>query len=93
MDSQYWITMGLFVLGFAIAIRIGWLAGIRFTTSQLTEERRAAVEEEIRQKYYARIEQEFCIAVEKRAREIVDECFAKIEEQEKENENESSGSN
>ena len=91
MDSQYWITMGLFVLGFAIAIRIGWLAGIHFATSQFTEERRAAVEEEIRQKYYARIEQEFCIAVEKRAHEIVDECLKIMEE--KENENESSGSN
>ena len=93
MDTKYYIVMGLFLLGCAVSIRIGWLMGIQFASNQFTEERAAAVDEEIRQKYYARLKEEFKVAVEKRARKIVDECFAKIEEQEKENENEGSGSN
>ena len=93
MSGNYFIVMALFFIGCAITMRMGWLMGIQFASNQFTKERAAAVDEEIRQKYYARIEEEFNIAVEKRAREIVDECFAKIEEQEKENENEGSGSN
>ena len=93
MTHEYYIVMGLFLLGCASSIRIGWLMGIRFASKQFTKERAAAVDEEIRQKYYTRLEEEFKIAGEKRAKEIVDECFAKIEEQEKENENDGSGSN
>ena len=93
MDAKYYIVMGLFLLGCAVSIRMGWLMGIRFTSKQFTKERAAAVDEEIRQKYYTRLEEEFKIAVEKRAIEIVDDCFAKMKEQEKENENEGSGSN
>ena len=93
MDAKYYIVMTLFIIGCAIAMRLGWLMGVQFASNQFTKERAAAVDEEIRQKYYARIEEEFNIAVEKRAREIVDECFAKMEEYEKENKNEGSGSN
>jgi hypothetical protein len=93
MSGNYFIVMALFLIGCAIAMRIGWLSGIQFASNQFTKERADAVDEEIRQKYYAHIEKEFKMAVENRAREIVDECFAKIEEQEKENENEGSGSN
>ena len=64
-------------------MRIGWLMGVQFTSNQFTKERVAAVEKEVRQKYYARLEEEFKIAVEKRAREIVDECFVKIKDQKK----------
>ena len=93
MSGNYFIALALFLIGCAVSIRIGWLMGIQFASNQFTKERAAAVDEEIRQKYYTRIEEEFKIAVEKRAREIVDECFAKIEEQEKENKDEGSGSN
>ena len=93
MSGNYFIVMVLFLIGCAITMRMGWLMGVHFASSQFTKERAAAIDEEIRQKYYARLEEKFKIAVEKRAREIVDECFAKMKEQEKENKNEGSGSN
>lgn len=93
MSGNYFIVMALFLIGCIAAGRIGWLMGIKFASDQFTEERAAAVDEEIRQKYFARIEEEFCIAVEKRAREIVDECLTRIEEQEQEKENENEGTN
>ena len=78
-----YIVMVLFFIGCAIAMRIGWLMGVQFTSNQFTKKQVAAIEEEIRQKYYARLEEKFKIAVEKRAREIVDEYFVKIEDQKK----------
>ena len=71
MSGNYFIALTLFFIGCAVSMRMGWLMGIQFASNQFTKERAAAVDEEIRQKYYTRIEEEFEIAAEKRAREIL----------------------
>ena len=83
---QFLILLGAASL---ISLAFGFRLGTQHVWKKVTNE----VRQDIEKKYLKQIEEEFIKHVEIRAKEIAEDCWEKIMEQEKENENESSGSN
>ena len=86
MSSQYYAVMFLFLAGFAIAMRMGWLLATNHWDKYMTRELRAEAVEHFRKEYYDLFVKKFEEQVEARANEI---AIAFLEDLEKEKNDES----
>lgn len=81
MSSQYYAVMLLFLIGFAIAMRMGWLLATNHWDKYMTQELRAEAVEHFRKEYYDLFVKKFEEQVEARANEIASAFLEDLEKE------------
>ena len=85
-NIQFWGVLTILFIVAAASIRLGWVLAMAFVEKHFNEEMKEQAKKHFQENYYQGFVDEFNKQVEKRAKEIVDDCLKQYEEeQNKEN--------